>query len=407
LEQIPESLGGNLSSIVTKVSVQQPLHGEVSGSMTLVPTFQPSAEQIAESTKHPGPVFSASSCDYRFEPGRRYVIYAKRTPEGRWSTASCTGTKRIEEAAADLDYFAGLRTAAPTGRVYGSIERILLDPNDRTKIQTVPAAGVSVTLTSSVKEISITTDREGKLDTAVPPGEYTIAPAVPPTIRVYGDRRPMSITARGCAPVRFSLIADGRVSGHVVDQNGRGVPRTSVDLVPIDSPDGRPPDSGEVSPSGMTDADGRFEVGPILPGRYFIAVNARFGARLDSPYAPTYFPGGDRGGAIAVEIGEGERKSGFTITVRSLPETTILGRVVSDDEQPVPDADVTIWSTYSRGMVIASAKTDGTGTFRVRVPGELSYLLRATARIEAGVRQAETVVTVTSQMAGVRLTIRK
>jgi len=113
----------------------------------------------------------------------------------------------------------------------------------------------------------------------------------------------------------------------------------------------------------MTDADGRFEVDAILPGRYFIAVNARFGARLDSPYAPTYFPHGDRESATAIEIGEGERKRGFAITVRPLAETGIRGRVVSADEQPVPGADVTIWSTYARGMMIASTKSDSAGTF--------------------------------------------
>jgi protocatechuate 3,4-dioxygenase beta subunit len=407
VEQVAERLGGNLNWHVTRVSVHQRLRGDVSGSITLVPPFAPSPEQIANSTQRPGPVFSVSSCDYRFEPGRRYVIYAKRTADGRWSTGSCTGTKPIEEAAADLDYFAGLGNAAPTGRVYGSIDRMIRDRNDGTKIRTVPAAGVPVTLTSGVKEISITTDAEGKLDVAVPPGEYVIAPVVPPTIRVYGDRRPRSIPARGCAPVRFSLIADGRVSGRVVDPDGRGVPRTSVDLVPVDSPDGRPPEYGEVSPSGMTDADGRFEVGAILPGRYFLAVNARSGARVDSPYAATYFPRGDRDGATVIEIDEGERKSGFTITVRPLPDTTLSGRVVSDDEQPVPNAEVTIWSTYSPGMVIASAKTDRTGAFQVRVPGGRPYRLRATTRTAAGVRHGETVVTVTPQMPGVRVTIRK
>jgi hypothetical protein len=403
VEQIAERVGGNLSWHVTRVSVQQPLRGDARGSITLVPAFQPSAEQIANSTQHPGPVFSGSSCDYRFEPGRRYVIYATRTADGRWSTTNCSGTKPIEQGAADLEYFAGLSAAAPTGRVYGSIDRMILDPSHPSRIRTVPAADVPVTLTSGVKETRITTDREGKIDVAVPPGEYSIAPAVAPTIRVYGARAPIAVAARGCAPVRFSLISDGRISGRVVDQEGRGVPRISVDLVPIESPDGRPYDSGEVSPSGMTDDDGRFEVGPILPGRYFLAVNARFGARLDSPYAPTYFPRGDRESAGVIEIGDGERKSGFTVTVRRLAQATVSGRVVFDDEQPVRDADVTIWSTYARGMVIASAKTDSTGAFQLRVPGELGYRLRVTTRTTA----VETVVTVTPQMLGVRLVIPK
>jgi hypothetical protein len=54
-------------------------------------------------------------------------------------------------------------------------------------------------------------------------------------------------------------------------------------------------------------------------------------------------------------------------------------------------------------MVIASAKTDSTGAFQLRVPGELGYRLRATTRTTA----VETVVTVTPQMPGVRLVIPK
>ena len=144
---------------------------------------QASAEQIANSTQHPGPLFSGFSCNYRIEPGRRYVIYAQRTADGRWSTGKLYGHETNRGGGGRSRLLRRSWKTAPTGRVYGSIDRMILDPNDRTKIRTVPAAGVPVTLTSGVKEISITTDGEATTRTAagVRQGEtaVTVTPQMP------------------------------------------------------------------------------------------------------------------------------------------------------------------------------------------------------------------------------------
>jgi len=108
-----------------------------------------------------------STCDYDFQLGKQYVIYARRTPDGQWATSMCTGTKPIEEASADIadiDYIASIPLAEPTGRVYGNIARTILNPNDRTAPMTVPAAGVRVALTSEANPFTVTTDSEGKFE---------------------------------------------------------------------------------------------------------------------------------------------------------------------------------------------------------------------------------------------------
>ena len=44
----------------------------------------------------------------------------------------CSGTKPLEEASADLDYIATIPSAEPTGRVYGTVERmVLIQPIDQ------------------------------------------------------------------------------------------------------------------------------------------------------------------------------------------------------------------------------------------------------------------------------------
>ena len=166
----PERVGGLLSWTVTSVAVSQTFRGSVGAFVTLVPGDCPSAERIARSQAYGQEATMMSSCDYDFQPGRQYLIYARRTAEGQWTTAMCTGTKPVEDAAADLDYLATIPGAEPTGRVYGSVERAVDNHADRTTLTAVPATGVQVAIVSGASRITTRTDKEGKIDVQVPPG---------------------------------------------------------------------------------------------------------------------------------------------------------------------------------------------------------------------------------------------
>jgi hypothetical protein len=205
VEEVPERIGGSLSWTVHKVAVGQVLRGSIDSFVTLVPGNRPTAEQVEASKSHSGESMLMSTCDYGFEVGKRYVVYAHRTADGRWTTSMCSGTKPLEDASADLDYIATIPTAEPTGRVYGIVERMVPDPADPSGSRSVPVADVQIALVSRTNRLTTTTDKEGRLDVQVPPGEYTIAPVLPETVRVSGAPYQTSVPARGCAPVRFSL----------------------------------------------------------------------------------------------------------------------------------------------------------------------------------------------------------
>ena len=406
VDRVPERIGGSLSWTVDKVAVGQTLRGSIDAFLTLIPGNRPTAQQIEASKSHPGESMTMSSCDYGFELGKQYLIYARRTSDGRWTTSMCSGTKPLEKAAADLDYIATILSAEPTGRVYGTVERMVLNRAERSGPTIVPAADVRIALVSGTNRLMTRTDKEGKLDVQVPAGEYTIAPIVPETVRVYGAPFQTSVPARGCAPVHFSLTANGRIEGRVVRSDGNPASRTSVDIVPADLAPGERPDSFTTSPSGTTDQNGRFSVDAILPGRYVVAVNARLGPRLFAPYPTTYFPGVGRQEAPIVEVGEGERKTGFTIVVNPLSETSVSGVVVFDDDGPAVEANVTAAPVDHRGMIMGSAKTDNGGAFELRLLAGITYLIRAAIRTEDGFRQTEAVVFVDQRKEGLRLSIR-
>lgn len=407
IDRVDEHVGGAINWTVHNVAVNQRLHGAIGSFVTLVPGHRPSAEQIEASKSATGLSWISSSCDIRLDIGRQYVIYARRTAEGRWTTSTCSGTKLLEKAAEDLDYIAGIPTEEPTGRVYGRIERVVVGSANPPSPEAIPARGITVALTSASGRWTTTTGSDGRLDVRVPPGDYTIAPVVPQTVRVYGAPSRASVPARGCAPVHFSLVANGRIEGRVVRSDGIPVTRASVDVIRADLPRGERPDSFTTSRSSTTDDDGRFIVEAILPGRYVVAVNARFGPRLYAPYPATYFPGVGRPDARVVEVGEGERKTGFTIAVKPLPETTVSGVVVFDDDRPAADANVTAAPIDHKGMIMGSAKTDQGGTFELRLLAGVTYLIRAGIGTGVGFKQVETEVFVDQQKEGVRLSIRR
>lgn len=106
IDRVQEPVGGSISWTVHSVAVNQRLHGAIDSFIALVPGNRPSPEQIEASTSHSALGWVGSSCDFNFELGRQYIIYARKTADGRWTTSLCSGTKLVEEAAEDLDYIA-------------------------------------------------------------------------------------------------------------------------------------------------------------------------------------------------------------------------------------------------------------------------------------------------------------
>lgn len=405
VDRVQEPVGGSISWTVHKVAVDQRLHGAIDTLVTLVPGNRPSAEQIAASKSH-GALWVGSTCDFEFDAGRRYLIYARRTADGRWTTSICSGTKPVDEAAEDLEYLATIPTAQPTGRVYGTIERTIVDPLDRTTWKTVPATGVTLSLANDSNRLTVKADAQGRVDVQVPPGEYSIAPVVPETVRVYGGPPQASVPARGCTPISFSLYSNGRIEGRVVHEDGTPVPWVSVSMIPADFPKDRRPESSTIAPGDSTNESGRFAIDAILPGRYVLAINARLGPTLSKPYAATYYPGVARDRTEPIDIADGERKTGFTIVVRPLAATTVSGVVLFEDNRPAANARVTVW-TVDQGNLLSHADTDHTGAFKLPVLTGLAYNIRATLRAEAGEHRAEATVFVDQEKEGVRLSIRR
>lgn len=407
VDQGEEHVGGHLYRIVQTLAVTRTLRGTFSPLVTMVSYNPPGEKEIAASLSQDKVWAGTNSCDYHFRRGEEYLVYATRTSDGRWTTSLCSGTKPLADARADLDYFASLPGAEPTGRLYGSIDRTILDADDPTKTLRVPAPGITVALSAGSTGFTATTDAEGKLAVPLPPGDYSVAPVVPESVRVYGGPRQISLARSGCAEVTFSLTSNGRIEGRVVRNDGAAVPRVAVGVIPVTTPEGERPDNFTTAPSTRSDEHGQFKIEAILPGTYLLAVNPGFGPDLQSPYATTYYPAGGRREALAIDIGDGERKTDYTIAVTPLTETNILGRVVFNDGNPVAGAGIVIYPADAPGHVVSTATTDGSGTFRLRALAGVMYLIRAGTETARGYRQTETQVFVREKVDDVRISIRR
>jgi hypothetical protein len=72
-------------------------------------------------------------CGFRFEVGKRYLVYAFADDSGRLSTGICSGTAMLQDSLANLSYLRGdpivaeRNTPIATGKLCGRVARAGLD----------------------------------------------------------------------------------------------------------------------------------------------------------------------------------------------------------------------------------------------------------------------------------------
>jgi hypothetical protein len=66
---------------------------------------------------------NVSSCGFRFEEGKSYVVYARKGSDGEYHTGSCTGTANVSSDGEQLAYLQGKATLplTPGPMSYGKI----------------------------------------------------------------------------------------------------------------------------------------------------------------------------------------------------------------------------------------------------------------------------------------------
>jgi hypothetical protein len=282
-------------------------------------------------------------CGFGFVQGARYLIYAYQEPNGRLSTGICSRTALVSKAAEDLEYLRGpARDPAVFGRIFGRAEREVLvagidGPPDRS-----PYPDARITVTGGGRSYRATSGADGRYEVRVPPGEYQVtADVAEGWYATAGVSKAEVLDTRGCVQSDVFVRPDGRVSGRVVDADGRAVQGLLIDLAQE-----RQFQRPEVSPYFRlrTDGNGRFEFTRLPPGRYYLGSNLQQNPREALP-VPLFYPGVPaRTSAEVVVLGLAERRrlDDFVLPA-SFELVRVSGVVFLPDGRPAARIRVYSW----------------------------------------------------------------
>jgi hypothetical protein len=194
--------------------------------------------------------------------GARVLIQAYRLPDGRLTAGICGFTRPIEGNEALIDYVKSFEGPATQTRLIGSIRM----SNGH---EFEPVEGRPVTIIGP-RTFTVSTDVNGDFVVSdLPPGTYRVEP----DIRPAPWQRPVQFTwqatdAYACEEAKFIAPPDGRISGTVVNLDGRAMTGVLVPLRPVDEKDAASGSRG--TRARLTDEAGRFEFDELPPGSYVI-----------------------------------------------------------------------------------------------------------------------------------------
>ncbi len=285
-----------------------------------------------------------------------------------------------------------------------------------------PIGGVAITITvvsSDSRRVTFkgTTFADGKAEFPdLAPGRYIVTASssellAAPSLGIGDPQRSIRLKPGAQEVVAFGFRRPAAIRGQVLTPTGRPVQGATVEVVMTKSEvRGRP--VVEAGPGSSTDAEGRFRIEKLVPGRYL--VRARLPASVDAPLNFVYAPRTTMSTQATPVILDGGADVAIGITALAVPAVAVGGRVVNAGGEPVQNATVTLtsvdeaeipggyvgprWPYVSAGInPPESVRTDGSGRFVVSGVREGLYALQAVVRgtglprpvVAAGVAEVE------------------
>jgi hypothetical protein len=306
----------------------------------------------------------------------------KKLYSGLCSLSTPVDTKSAQEA---LQFLRNLPPVGTGGTLMGSVwEDLRWQGRRRFPNVVVRLRGPEEQL------IEVVTDEAGEFQvTGLKPGKYRVEPQFPQGyISEYNRTYEVTLDDRGTAAVGIDANLDGRISGQLVDREGRGYNYASLRMDATgDAPTALPSRATVFGYSSGT--RGAFEFVGVPPGRYRMYLELR-----DTDYNNEdqryYYPGTfERSEAALISLGRAaavrdlkfELPKGFLVRA-------VEGQVLSPEGRPVADAAVSLNCERStdpqRGVVesqtLHEVQTDAEGRFRLEAVTGTVYWLEARTR---------------------------
>jgi hypothetical protein len=248
-------------------------------------------------------------CGYPFKKGESYLVYSYRESQSRkLETNICTRTRPLNMADDDLDYLNGLPNSDSITRISGTVWHVGNELNQFALVG--PLTRTKVVITSNGQRFEAVTNDKGVYQaTGLPPGDYTLAAELPPNlVHSFHVAQKFNLISMSCAGSDIYVVSNGRVSGRVLDSSGGPVAKIKVEITSANESDRahHPGDEYAFSRSkwDFTDADGRFHIDKIPPGRYVLGFDV-----AKSPSKE----------ARVITLGDGEAVEGIELRLPASP----------------------------------------------------------------------------------------
>ncbi|HMS38856.1 MAG TPA: hypothetical protein PKE69_01425 [Pyrinomonadaceae bacterium] len=236
-----------------------------------------------------------SDCGFPFTVGERYLVYAYGD-ETYLSTSYCSRTELLEKAKEDLDYFAQLPSLKNEVTIYGSVKKYAFGYGDDEDFGlTKPLFNIPIRIKGQKSSV-VRTDRQGNFKVSgFPAGTYSVELLLPKRLKVSihsrtGEVDYLKIPNKGCAEVKYYIDFEGKISGRVLDENGKGVESIDVQLVSADYKFEGKNDTATMLEWDVSDENGNYSFDGIPPGRYFLGIGIGGAFDVFGEYGQIFYP---------------------------------------------------------------------------------------------------------------------
>jgi hypothetical protein len=324
-----------------------------------------------------------TSCDYHFEKGKRYFVYAYRDPKDqKIYVSSCSPTRPADSAGPDLAFARGVIRNEPTPAIVGLVTR-----ETRAQVQDYRRneylEGVRVVAIGPAKKTAEAfTDADGIFRFfGLPAGSYSVQALTPPSLRRLYDDEVLEVQVKDgrCSGGQFTVTSLSSIGGTVVDSAGAPM-QTSLNLVPIDAA-GNDLAPAEGTIEAWSNKQGKYVFDWLAPGRYLVAINSKEQpGSYDPPFPRSYLPGVlDRQQAAIFQITEGQQIAApeFRLPPPLTPRT-IEGVARWPDGSPAPNA--LVWIEFTARNWTETYSANAEGRFSLKLFDGFKYLIAAEVR---------------------------
>jgi hypothetical protein len=320
-------------------------------------------------------------CGYNFKLGERYLVYASfDAANGFYGTSICTRTRPVSDAGEDLDYIRGLKDREPGATLSGEIRRYRRNLETEGTQQLGPLANIEISVKGESRSFTTRTDEQGRYQlTRLEPGEYVVRAELPSELSTYDSERKTKLNDRACSVVSFQVMDNGRISGRVLDADGKPAAKMMLNLIPASQADSTRPNSLYAE----ADVEGRYELKFVPPGNYLLGIrlNALNGPEsVETAYPRFYYPGVVTSTeAAVVTIGEGTVLKDVNLRLPpQLVKRVISGKVLFPDGRPAAKANVAHFeTTYAARGLAYGLSADEQGNFSFEGYEGISYYVSA------------------------------